>query len=265
MFACSTGDLIDKLSLDYFAILLELPHRIKLNAICMEPPSDLSDHILNVHLKDNPDAQQLFRHLSVNLNEQLGPLIRPLGPLSARLLEFKSFLLQDVRLSLAVIDYFRSYYGQFHPRLAVKLLLTAYQLRNRPHEHLLRLKLLEEAQQIATKIVPSLQDLRHQPTNRARQLNKLKETFLGQIECELFAAKSQMQSDRLQMQSGPNGRSSRSIVASTLRNAARSHSSMPASLTIRASRPVSLIRHLQPGGLSSRLMVASRWTTAIYY
>jgi hypothetical protein len=261
MCLCATGDLLDKVSLDYFAIISQLEQSSKSKLAQPNTKSataSLDDVISNVHLADNADRQVWFRQLTRNLELQLGSLSRPIGPLSAKLLDLKSFLRQDVRLSLSVIDYFRSYYGAFHPRLAVKLLVTAYQLRHRPNDQLIRVKMLEEAQQIAIRIVPSLQDMRSEKTNTTRQLQKLNDTFLGQVERELFVAKTQMQSERVQVQAN------RSRVSTSL-HLPKGIRSRSVTLTHMSPTPRPILSAGDLGLLASRSILSSRLMTRIHF
>lgn len=102
------------------------------------------------------DKHEQFVRVTTRINE-VRKRIRNLNhPVAMRMFDYLSEVEEDVDLALRVIDYFRAYYGQNHPRLAIKLYLTSQMSQVKP---MLKLRLLNEAQKICEVIVPSREQI----------------------------------------------------------------------------------------------------------
>ena len=208
---------------------------------------DLAKFIQHHHLQNDPHGQ-LFYQQTLELTTQLQHHIHmAIGPLSSKLLNFVSIVRNDSRLACDVIDFFRVYYGRSHPRLAVKLFLTALQL-NQARDQPLRIKLLEEALKIAQLIIPTMTQLRSNGRNRHHHLHQLNHSFLGEVERILYSTKNQVHVERAIANNSQRNRCrSSSLFGRTFSNPPTSTIVLP-SLTVsrRDHKSISLLRQSRP-------------------
>jgi hypothetical protein len=76
--------------------------------------------------------------------------------LEVKIADFIAILEKDINLSLRIIDIYRSYYGQYHPRLALRLYIAA---KNADKYPILKKELLTEARSITYLITPNFKQL----------------------------------------------------------------------------------------------------------
>jgi hypothetical protein len=76
--------------------------------------------------------------------------------LEVKIADFIAILEKDINLFLRIINIYRSYYGQYHPRLALRLYIAA---KNADKYPILKKQLLTEAQSIAYLITPNFKQL----------------------------------------------------------------------------------------------------------
>jgi len=147
-----------------------------------------------------PDKIKLLTGLIDVIRKLRESNLQVVGPLTAKIFDFLSYLDMDIKLAIQVIDYFRKYYGQTHLRLAIKLYLTALLIEEKDCR--LRNQLLNEALKIARIISPT--DIQMKQSTRGRQANS---SFLNEIEKQLFISKNSLQFDRKMVEQRPRYRS----------------------------------------------------------
>lgn len=172
-------------------------------------PTKLIEVIEDDLTENYPDKVKLLNGL-VELTRKLRKSnLQVIGPLTAKIFDFLSYVDADVKLSIQVIDYFRKYYGQIHIRLAHKLYLTALLIEEKDCR--LRNQLLSEALKIAQTISPTINQVKQ--VTRGRQTAMISSSFLNEIEKQLFIAKNSIHFDRKMVENRPRYRSaSRSRV-----------------------------------------------------
>lgn len=201
-------ELIDKLSLDFGSIIYKYIQRVKTIQV-NKKPTKLIEVIEDDLTENYPDKVKLLNGL-VELTRKLRKSnLQVIGPLTAKIFDFLSYVDADVKLSIQVIDYFRKYYGQIHIRLAHKLYLTALLIEEKDCR--LRNQLLSEALKIAQTISPTINQVKQ--VTRGRQTAMISSSFLNEIEKQLFIAKNSIHFDRKMVENRPRYRSaSRSRV-----------------------------------------------------
>lgn len=117
-----------------------------------------------MHMVDGNETKRKLGHkLLDKLEQRRESVLSFRNVLSLRIGDIVSTFENNTDLALKVIDYFRIYYGRNHPRLALKLYITAMLITN---NHVQKQKLLMEARNIALVIIPS----------SAQQLQQLRDT-----------------------------------------------------------------------------------------
>lgn len=190
----SICELIDKLNVDFGSTIYKFIQQSK-TISNKKQPRKLIDIIEDDLASNYPEKVKLLNGLIELARKLRKSNLQILGPLTAKIFDFLSYVDTDIRLSIQVIDYFRKYYGQTHLRLAQKLFLTALLMPEKDCH--LRKQLLNESLKIAQTISPTVQQLA-----RGRQAN-LNNSFLNEIEKQLFIAKSSIQFDRKMVESRP--------------------------------------------------------------
>ncbi|KAI1293717.1 N-lysine methyltransferase SMYD2-A [Halotydeus destructor] len=117
--------------------------------------SDNQEVLLNMFSDDYKRSDAL--HLMARMEANRKGFLTMKNVLSIRVADFVTSLEGHFELALKVIDAFRTYYGRNHPRLALKLYLTAISgLTNKNINYPVVQKLLLEAKTIAAIFVPNL-------------------------------------------------------------------------------------------------------------
>ena len=116
--------------------------------------SKAEDAKLLLHLVDNDERKKKKAlRLLDKIERTRKSALSMHNVLSIRIADLISAFEGNTELALKVIDYFRIFYGRSHPRLALKLYLTAMIIQN---NNLLKQKLLLEAKNITSIYTPSV-------------------------------------------------------------------------------------------------------------
>lgn len=165
-------------------------------------PVELID-LIEEDLEENyPEKTKLFSGLIELVRKLRNNNLQIMGPLTAKIIDFLSYVDCDIKLSIQVIDYFRKYYGQIHLKVAQKLFLTALLIQEKDCR--LRNQLLNESLKIAQTVSPNISQVKE--SIRSRKIN-LNNSFLNEIEKQLFISKNSIQFDRRIIESRPRYRS----------------------------------------------------------
>jgi len=124
-------------------------------------------------LEDTRLHESAFKNennLIAQLVSQLRKEVMPLRSiLEVKIADFIAIHDKDINLSLRIIDIYRSYYGQYHQRLALRLFLAAKTADKYP---ILKKQLLSEARKIAHLITPDIKQLNGSRDDRSRAIYK---------------------------------------------------------------------------------------------
>lgn len=190
----SICELIDKLSIDFGSTVYKYIQKLKM-VTNKKSTCKLVDIIEDDLEANYPEKVKLLNGLIELARKLRKSNLQISGPLAAKIFDFLSYVDTDIKLSIQVIDYFRKYYGQTHIRLAQKLFLTALLMPEKDCH--LRRQLLNESLKIAQIISPTVNQV-----TRGRQAN-LNNSFLNEIEKQLFITKNSIQFDRKMSESRP--------------------------------------------------------------